>query len=347
MKHINIPVFIPHLGCPNQCIFCNQRHISGTVKFEESSVRKTIDDVLSTVGSDVSCEIAFFGGSFTGIDRDLMVRLLDLAQGYVNKGLVCGIRMSTRPDYISKEIVDILKKYTITYVELGVQSMNDDVLRYLKRGHTSSDTVRAARLLKENGFNFVGQMMIGLPTATKEDELYCAKEICRLGAGACRIYPTLVFSQTELEELTLNGEYKPLSLDEAVERCAAVLKVFNENGVDCIRIGLCDSENLHSDDTYVAGPNSPSVGEMVKSRMIYDDLCEAIEIQSGLTAELTGKVLHIECPKGLLSQVIGHKRSNICKLKNKFGFKSIMTIENPTLENKTIKFEIKEENSCV
>lgn len=342
MRHINIPVFIPHLGCPNQCIFCNQRYISGACKFDISSVKKTIEETLTTINMDDECEIAFFGGSFTGIDRDLMVELLDIAEEYVKKDKALGIRMSTRPDYISQEIIDILKNYTITCVELGIQTMNDSVLSYLKRGHSANDTVKAAKLLRENNIPFVGQMMIGLPRATREDELYCAEQICTLGASAARIYPTIVFRCTELEDLTLRGEYTSLTIDEAVERSADVLNIFIKNNVNCIRIGLSDSENLHSRESYVAGPNSPSIGEMVKSRLLFNEICSNLATNDGLD----GKILHIECPKGLLSQVIGHKRKNIIELKNRFGFKNVFVTENPNLLNTKIKTMIKEENSC-
>lgn len=344
MRHINIPVFIPHLGCPNQCIFCNQRFISGTVEFDEQSVVKTIEEVLSTAKGDDTCEIAFFGGSFTGIDRDLMIRLLNIAQSYVIKGKAIGIRMSTRPDYISQEIIDILKQYTITKVELGIQSMNDKVLSYLKRGHTVKDTINAANLLTQNGIEFVGQMMIGLPTSTIDDELYCAKQICMLGASAARIYPTLVFKNTELELLTKNNDYIPLTLDEAVERSATVLYEFISNNVDCIRIGLCDSENLHSDKTFVAGPNSPSMGEMVKSRMFLTLICDNL---SNNKNDYTGKTLNIYCSIGCTSQIIGHKRKNIYAIKSIYGFKSIKVIESTDLKYIEFKLEIKEENSCV
>lgn len=342
MRHVNIPIFIPHLGCPNQCIFCNQRYISGTVEFDESKVIKSIEDVLTTVNDSDTCEIAFFGGSFTGIDRDLMVRLLNIAQRYVNLGKVTGIRMSTRPDYISREILDILKKYTITCVELGIQSMNDDVLAYLKRGHKVADTEMATKLLRANGFNFVGQMMIGLPSATKEDEIFCAERICALGAIGSRIYPTLVFRMTELEGLLKNGEYTPLTLDDAIVRSAAALKVFVRNGVDCIRIGLCDSDNLHSSDTFVAGPNSPSIGEMVKSELYYQLICEILERDSLINNDII-----IECCKGHTSQVVGHKRNNITKLQKKYGLTKVKTIENPELNIYEIKIRKKEENSCV
>lgn len=338
MRHINIPVFIPHLGCPNQCIFCNQRFISGRQCFDESTVIKTIDEVLSTVSRDDICEIAFFGGSFTGIDRALMIRLLDLAQLYVNNKLVVGIRMSTRPDYISKEIVEILKKYTVTVVELGIQSMNDEILTFLKRGHSVSDTVSAAKLLRENGIPFVGQMMIGLPGATIEDEVECAKQICKLGAIGSRIYPTLVFKNTELESIYKEGLYSPLSIEEAIDRSARALDIFVKSDVECIRIGLCDSDNLHSDETYLAGPNEPSIGEMVKSRMYLNRIVEELDIKF----DYSYSKLTIKCPKGLVSQIIGHKRYNVFKLKELFKFKDVKVVED--IGSAKINLMIKEEN---
>ena len=342
MRHINIPVFIPHLGCPNQCIFCNQKYISGVTQFDEALVKKQIDDVLSTVDGNCSCEIAFFGGSFTGIDRSLMTRLLDLAQGYVESGLVVGIRMSTRPDYISAEIIEILKKYTITCVELGIQSMNDQVLCFLKRGHTKNDTYEAIHLLKSSGFDFVGQMMVGLPNASLEDEIFCAEQICSLGAVGARIYPTLVFKDTELEKLTYDGKYVPLTIEEAVCRSAAVLEVFLKHKVPCIRIGLCDSENLHSDDTFVAGPSSPSIGEMVKSKMYFNKICKML----GADRKYNGHSLIIECGKGYVSQVVGNKRKNIVEIKNQFGIKNVTVKERSELDFMELKIEVKEENSC-
>lgn len=341
MKHINIPIFIPHLGCPNQCIFCNQRYISGKVEFDEQTVEETIKQVLKTANENDVCEIAFFGGSFTGIDRNLMIRLLDTAQKYVIQGKVIGIRMSTRPDYISQEIIDILKNYTITCVELGIQSMNDAVLKILKRGHTADDTINAIQLLKSNNIKFIGQMMVGLPGASKEDEVYCAEQICAMGASGSRIYPTLVFKNTELEKLTLENNYVPLDLEEAVDRCASVLRVFVKSGVECIRIGLCDSDNLHSEDTFLAGPNSPSIGEMVKSRMYFIEICEKIV---ALKKDFANSVLYIECAKGLTSQIVGHKRNNVFKLKEEFGFEKIKVFENKEINYTDIKILIKEEN---
>ncbi len=342
MRHINIPIFIPHLGCPNQCIFCNQKYISGNKDFCYENVKSDAEEeilkVLSTVSNDDFCEIAFFGGSFTGIDRTLMIDLLDIAKKYTDIGKVKGIRMSTRPDYISKEIIDILKKYTITCVELGIQSMNDDVLAYLKRGHASGDTERAISLLNDAKIPFVGQMMIGLPNSTADDEIYCAKRICELGASAARIYPTLVFKSTELEILTLDGKYTPLACDEAIERSAQALKVFIDNNVSCIRIGLNDSENLHSAETFLAGPNEPSIGEMVKSKLFFNLLCDKLH-------NFIGKCVIIECPPGKVSQIVGNKRKNIFELKNKFELNGIKVVENANLTQYEI--EVKEEAQCV
>ena len=342
MRHINIPIFIPHLGCPNQCIFCNQRFISGTQEFDEGQVDLIINEVLSTAEDGDECEIAFFGGSFTGIDRDLMIRLLDKAESYIKSGRAMGIRMSTRPDYINDEIISILKKYTITCVELGIQSMNDSVLAYLKRGHTSSDTRRAAKLLNEAKIPFAGQMMIGLPTASLDDEILCAKEICSLGAIGARIYPTLVFKMTELEALTKNGEYIPLSIDKAVKRSASVYRIFLENNVFCYRIGLCESENLHSDSSFYKGPNSASIGEMVRSRVFFDYICEEIE-KVGLQ---NADEIVIFCPKGKTSQVVGNKKANITEIKNRFEYKSIKVIESSDLDGFEIKVKEKEESQC-
>ena len=160
-KHVNIPIFIPHLGCPNDCVFCNQRTISGHGDFHIESVKDEIDEALSTISADTEREIAFFGGSFTGIDRELMIELLDLAESYIKKGAVSQIRLSTRPDYISKEILDILSLYSVKTIELGLQSLNDNVLLASKRGHDSKIAKEACRLIKERGFSLMSIMDTG------------------------------------------------------------------------------------------------------------------------------------------------------------------------------------------
>lgn len=342
--HVNIPVFIPHLGCPNMCVFCNQRAISGVSSFVPEMAKSTIDTVLSTTDETTSREIAFFGGSFTGIDRNLMTSLLDLAQSYVNRGQVDGIRMSTRPDYIDEDILTILKNYTISAVELGIQSFSETVLTACKRGHTPETSRRAMTMLRDAGFSTVGQMMIGLPKSTLADELACADEICALGASATRIYPTIVFRDTDLHRMTLRGDYLPLTLDEAVTRSAAVLDVFVRNHVPCLRIGLCESENLHSDATYAAGPNHPSLGELVAGELYYSRISAALDENP----PEPGSILTITVPKGEISKAVGQHRRNKIRIENKHRVKSVKFVEKDTFSRYNITIHIeKEGTSCI
>ena len=314
MRHVNIPVFIPHLGCPNQCVFCNQRAISEHRDFSEESVRDEIEQVLSTLSHKDEAEIAFFGGSFTGIDRDLMFRLLDLAQTYVKDGRVTSIRLSTRPDYINDEILSILSSYSVKTIELGLQSMDDAVLLACQRGHTAEQAERACRAVVDAGFSLVGQMMIGLPGATPESEIKTAEKICNLGASAARIYPTVVFYDTPLCEMAQHGEYAPLSVEEAVERTAPVLQLFRARALPCIRVGLCATESLTSPDAVYAGPNHPALGEMILGECLYQKVRAAV-----LQAGLAGEGIVLEVPPRELSATVGQHRRNIEKLQRETG----------------------------
>lgn len=324
MRHINIPLFIQHMGCPNQCVFCDQRAITGAHSFCFEKVIEDIEKVLATKG-DAEAEIAFFGGSFTGIDRDLMIRLLDIAEGYVNKGEVVGIRMSTRPDYINEEILDILDRYTITEIELGIQSLDDEVLISCRRGHIAADTEKSCKLLRERGYKFVGQMMTGLPAATHESEIFTARRICEMGAVGTRIYPLVVFKNTPLAEMTRRGEYTPMSLEEAIERSANVYEVFLENNVKCLKIGLHETENLHSEESYMAGPNHPALGEMVRSE-IYRR-----RIMSAIKADTLDKNLEIYVPKGRISMAVGQKSVNKARIMKETGAHLVKILEKDEL----------------
>ena len=314
MRHVNIPVFIPHLGCPNQCVFCNQRAISEHQDFSEERVREEIEQVLSTLTPGDQAEIAFFGGSFTGIDRALMCRLLDLAQSYVNEGRVESIRLSTRPDYIDDEILSILSRYSVKTIELGLQSMDDAVLLACRRGHTAAQAERACRAVVDAGFSLVGQMMIGLPGSTPESEMKTAEMICNLGASAVRIYPTVVFYDTPLCEMAQHGEYVPLSVEEAVERTAPVLQFFRARALPCIRVGLCATESLTSPDAVFSGPNHPALGEMILGECLYQRVKEKV-----LEAKLEGKGIVLEVPPRELSATVGQHRRNIEKLQRETG----------------------------
>ena len=324
MRHINIPIFIPHMGCPNMCVFCNQRSISGKLCFDMARVKNDIEETLSTVSCEDTCEIAFFGGSFTGIDRGLMIELLTLAQGYVDSGRVQSIRLSTRPDYISDEILTILSSYSVGTIELGLQSMDDTVLLATKRGHTAEQAVRACRMIKKAGFSLIGQMMIGLPHSSVDKEIETAKKICELGADGARIYPTVVFYETELCEMMERGEYVALSNEEAVERTKEALRVFVENDVPCIRVGLCAGENL-SDASHVAGgANHSAIGEMAMSAIYLDKICETLD---GISEKNDVQSVTIYCPRGETSKVVGQKRRNIEKIYEKYGIKRVKVLE--------------------
>lgn len=333
-RHINIPIFIPHLGCPNNCVFCNQRSISGHTDFVKENVKEEIETALSTIpmGDDIEVEIAFFGGSFTGIDRELMLYLLGVAYEYVCEGRVDSIRLSTRPDYIDDEILEILGGYGVKTIELGLQSMDDAVLSASRRGHSRECAERACRKIKEHGFQLVGQMMIGLPMSDIEKEIFTAKEICRMGADGARIYPTVVFYDTELCEMSKAGEYIPLDIEDAVIRTKEVLKIFDLNDVPCIRIGLCASENLSSEDKVFGGANHVSVGELAMGELFFDKICEALDV-----AENKRKcdTLVIYVPNGATSKAIGQKKRNIQRIKDKYfvnlGINSVRVIEKSQL----------------
>ena len=314
MRHVNIPVFIPHLGCPNQCVFCNQRSISGVKEFSPEDVRGIIEDALSTVEEDAEVEIAFFGGSFTGIDFDLMIALLEIAHSFIKDGRVSSLRCSTRPDYIDEEILAVLKKYGMRTIELGLQSSSDKVLEISKRGHYFEAEEKACRLIVENGFDLVGQMMIGLPGSDIESEIETARFIASVGAVGARIYPTVVFRETELCSMTLDGSYLPLTLDEAVERSARALEIFLDAGVKVIRIGLQASEGLSGDETYLAGPNHSALGEMVIGEVYYNKILKKIS-EKGLSE---GDNITVLVSLGSLSKAVGQNKRNKKRLGEKY-----------------------------
>jgi len=335
-RHVNIPVFIPHEGCPNACVFCNQRSISGTQRFSPESVDGIISEALSTVGEDAECEIAFFGGSFTGIDRSLMLYLLGVAQKYVDAGRVESIRLSTRPDYINDEIIADLSRFSVRTVELGLQSFSDSVLVASGRGHDAECARVACRKLKVAGFTLIGQMMIGLPNSDTESEILTAREIIAAGADGARVYPTVVFYDTELASMTERKEYVPLSNEDAVMRTKAVLNVFDRAGVPCIRVGLQASENLSDEDCVMAGANHSAIGELAMGELYYGRICDEIEKHGYAGGELTVLV-----PVGSVSKAVGQKKKNKDRILQKYGFRKIKILESPDLVGYNVKIQHK------
>lgn len=341
MRHVNIPVFIPHLGCPNQCVFCNQRTISGVNEFSAESVRDTIENALSTIENDAEVEIAFFGGSFTGIERSLMISLLEIGYSYITCGRVNSIRCSTRPDYIDDEILDILSLYGVKTIELGLQSSSNDVLEISKRGHYFEAEEKSCRMIVDRGINLIGQMMVGLPGADLESELETARFIVASGAVGARIYPTVVFRDTELCDMTNGGFYKPLSVEEAVYRSARVLEIFLDGGVEVIRIGLQASEGLSSDETYVAGPNHSALGEMVIGEVYYNKIVNEI-LEKAFSENDNITVL---VSSGSLSKAVGQKKRNKIRLAEKY--KNIRFAESTEISGYEISVNITDgETKC-
>ena len=324
-QYANIPVFIPHLGCPNACVFCNQHSISGHGIFRAESVRDEIEQALATLADCAHCEIAFFGGSFTGIDRTLMTELLEIAQSYVREGRVDAIRLSTRPDYVDDEVLSLLSRYAVKTVELGLQSINDRVLRVTRRGHDAAAAEYACRKIKEYGFDLVGQMMIGLPASSASDEQMTAQRILELGADAARVYPTVVFRQTELCRMAERGEYTLLPQEEMIARTANVLELFDDASVPVIRVGLCASENLANADEVYGGANESAVGELAMGEVFYRRMRAALV---GVRAE---RQIRFAVPVGAISQAVGQRRKNTERLRAEFGIDRIRFVEDSRL----------------
>ena len=312
MNHANISIFVPHKGCPNQCSFCNQKSIASTSFVPDGKfVEKECASALENFKGDTShAQIAFFGGSFTAIDRELMVQLLEAANKYVGKDGFDSIRISTRPDCIDDEILNLLKKYNVRSIELGAQSMNDETLLLNRRGHTSEDVITASKLVKQNGFELGLQMMVGLYGDTREDAFITASKIAELEPDTVRIYPTIVIKDTCLAELYTLGKYLPLTVDEAADICAKLLDFFESRDINVIRLGLHDSETLKSD--MIAGPYHPAFRELCESKRIFQRLIIAF-------TDLPKGDWKVYVAPSMVSKFVGHKKENILRL-HKMGY---------------------------
>ena len=318
-KQYIIPIFVPHLGCPNDCTFCNQTKISGQQKqVTENDVRDIIEYYLSNFKEkNVYKEVAFFGGSFTGIDVEIQNKLLGAAYDYIKEKKIDGIRISTRPDYIDKQTLKRLKKYKVKTIELGCQSSNDFVLKKAKRGHTFEDIKNASKLIRRYRFTLGHQMMIGMQDSSEKDDLQTAKDLAKLKPKIVRIYPVLVIKGTELEKEMNKGEYEPLDLEKAIERCKEVTYFFNSKKIKVIRIGLQTTETICSPDKegseVVAGPYHESFRQLVESSIYYDIIVEKIK-----KVNMNVKEVEIRVNPQDINNVVGYKRENILKLKDAY-----------------------------
>ena len=315
-KEYIIPIFVPHLGCPNNCTFCNQKKISGQTKMvTKQDVKDTIVYYLKNFKDDHKyVEVAFFGGSFTAIEKEKQEELLEAVQEYIENKKVHSIRVSTRPDCIDKDILKRLKKYHVKTIELGVQSTNNYILSRCKRGHTGEDVKKASKLIRRYGFVLGHQMMVGLPESTKQDEINTAKELIKLKPEIVRIYPVLVIKDTELADEYQRGEYTPLTVGQAVERCKEIVDLFNRKKITVIRIGLQNTEEITDpslkESSVVAGPYHPAFRQLVESSMWYDSIVNEIK---KVNAKV--KKVKIKANDKNVNNIIGHKKENITKLK--------------------------------
>lgn len=316
-KEYIIPIFVPHLGCPNDCTFCNQKKISGQTKMVTADdVKRTIEYYLENFKScDTYVEVAFFGGSFTGIDKEKQEELLKAAHQFILDNKVDSIRLSTRPDYINKEELLLLKKYGVKTIELGVQSSNDNVLNACKRGHTFENVKKASNLIKRFGFVLGHQMMVGLPTSTRADEIKTAQDLIRLRPKIVRIYPVLVINGTQLHNQYIDKKYTPLSVEQAVDISKELLVLFNKKHINVIRIGLQNTNEItySSDENsqVIAGPFHPAFRQLVESDLWLDKLISVVKKMKSTVKKVTIKV---NCHD--INNVVGHKKCNIKKIKD-------------------------------
>lgn len=314
MPHYNIPIFIPHEGCPHACVFCNQKKITGiqtsvTVKDAE----EIIEEYLSFLPIDKrSVEIAFFGGSFTGLDIKTQEQFLKVADKY--RDFTDGIRMSTRPDYINDEVLTLALKYNVRTIELGLQSADDEVLALNEREHKFSDTVKASEMIKSRGINLGLQMMIGMYGSTPEKDIKTAQEASKLSPACVRVYPTLTLADTKLEKLYKSRKYIPYDIETAVFVTDKVMRVFEDKNIDIIRVGLHSDGNFTAADSIIAGPYHPAFRELVLGRRQRDKIEEEV-----IKNNLSNCEYIVKAPNNKTSEIIGHKRCNAIYFKEKYN----------------------------
>ena len=318
-----IPIFIPHLGCNNECVFCNQRKITGL----DSSV--TIDDVENIINEyleyfkdkvkDKKVEVAFFGGSFTGIPIQKQEEYLKVANRYLREKVVDSIRISTRPDYITPKILSMLRKYNVGTIELGVQSMDDEVLKASKRGHTSLDVICASRLIHTFGINLGIQIMIGLPKSTLEKEINTIKKVLKLKPKVLRIYPVYVLKESKLYDMYLQKKYIPLNLEDAVDRVYNVLNECRKTDVKVIRIGLQTTSEITASNTEIVGPVCDNFAEYALAKIVLEQIEKYVCNNKLNNVKEYRVILNVTVPSKYISVVVGPKKINKIYLKEKYN----------------------------
>lgn len=321
-NHRTVPIFIPGAACPHHCIYCNQQVISGQQQIPgDEEIRATVRQKVATMPPGSHVEIGFFGGTFTGLPMRQQEHLLLLVQPFLESGQVSGLRCSTHPLTVNRENLALLKHYGMYTVELGVQSLDDEVLRKAGRGYNAQQVYDAAALIRSMDIHLGMQMMAGLPGDTKDKSLFTAQRIVECGADNARIYPTLVVQHTVLADMYRQGKYKALTLEEAVERVKGPLRYFQEHDVTMLRVGLHPTEGFISGTDYLAGPFHVSFKELVQTAIWRDEFIGrlqemgiAVKGHDGLALpawqEHRRQVAEITVPPRQLNSAIGYDAGN-------------------------------------
>lgn len=327
-KHAIIPIFIPHHGCPNDCVFCNQKIITAhSSPVSSSDVRNILDSHLATLSGRglAVIEAAFFGGSFTGIPIRQQSEYLKIADEYKQQAKIDKIHLSTRPDYINEEILDNLKKYHVDVIELGVQSFDEEVLKLSKRGHTTDDVYKACRMIKDYGFTLGIQLMIGLPGDTREKSVMSAHRAAALSPSLARLYPTVILEDTQLADMYKNGTYKGLSENDAVSTCKDMYRILTDAGITVMRVGL-KSTDLVTNSSDLGKNYHPAFRQLVEGEIAKEDMKKAIEDLPDDTCCIT----FAASPRSF-SNMIGHKGVNRKYFEKKYPEFHIKYISNANI----------------
>lgn len=337
MRNANVSIFVPHEGCKNQCSFCNQRRISGTLEVPTpQDVQRIASDGIRTLGERVrNAQLAFFGGSFTAIPRGDMVSLLKAAAPFVGPDGFSGIRISTRPDAIDEKTLEILQQYHVEAVELGAQSMDDRVLTLNGRGHTAADVREASRLIREKGFSLGLQMMTGLPGDSDEGAWETVRQLAVLRPDTMRIYPTLVLEGTPLADWWREGIYQPPGLEETVRLCAELKAFLEDKGIRVIRMGLHAEESMQA--SLLAGPWHPAFGELCDGEIYFQKACAMLKGQEAGNYVL---LTHPSC----VSRIAGQHRRNLVRL-SRMGYQCRVKADGG-IPSGTIRLEEKRNKTC-
>ena len=349
-KHYIIPIFVPHVGCPHDCVFCNQKKITGGLEqtfadmISPTAVNEIILQYLKTISKapDTVVEVAFYGGSFTGIPIHIQEPLLAVAFSYMNSGQIQGIRLSTRPDYIDDDILMHLKKYGVNTIELGVQSLDEEVLKQSNRGHTVQDVIQASKRIKQHGITLGLQMMIGLPGDTEQKIYHTAKKMIALKPKMVRIYPTVVIKGTALEKKYYDKTYEPLTLESAVSICKNLLVLFDQNDIQVIRIGLQPTENIAHGKDVIAGPLHPAMRMLVESDLRLDMIKQLLKRICAKIVELN---IYVN-PKSI-SETIGLKKKNIVYLEDTYGIQKVKVLTDSSIKRDAICIIHHNQRHCI